>query len=332
MICHQGWNEFKFTEPFLYDGIRNLCISIDDNSGQYNSSTFTFSCANTTTNRAITYFSDSYNPDPENLDNFSGSHSRYDQLPILKIHYCLQPDYAHVTVLSENEEMGTASAMADSLEIGSEATVIAHANYGYHFAFWTNGNSSDNSTDMISTDNPFNFILDQDTVLLAVFEPDTFAVELHYALAPGSLGNPEDTLINCLQGEGYYPYLSEVTITFLDNMEDYGISFAGWSDGEINATRTFTLSCDTSFTALILTICIGINNIQDEQIVLISQGLNIQFTGVKETKQELTISDVLGRIIYSSKECHDGQILTMPHAGIYLVKIGNRKVQKIYLR
>ena len=35
--CTQGWNRFDFDTPFEYNGINNLIVAVDDNSGSYNS-------------------------------------------------------------------------------------------------------------------------------------------------------------------------------------------------------------------------------------------------------------------------------------------------------
>ena len=40
--CSTGWNHFEFTTPFAYDGTSNLLVAVLDNSGGYNSSSYTF--------------------------------------------------------------------------------------------------------------------------------------------------------------------------------------------------------------------------------------------------------------------------------------------------
>ena len=40
--CSQGWNEFQFDSPFAYNGTDNLVITVVDQSGDYNSSSYTF--------------------------------------------------------------------------------------------------------------------------------------------------------------------------------------------------------------------------------------------------------------------------------------------------
>lgn len=62
MNCTQGWNTFTFTTPFEYSGTGNLCIMIDDNSNNYNGSSYTFYKHTASGNRTLHYYSDSTNP------------------------------------------------------------------------------------------------------------------------------------------------------------------------------------------------------------------------------------------------------------------------------
>jgi len=74
--CGQGWNRFILEYPFIYNGADNLVIAIDDNSGNYNSSTYTFYASPCSGTRAITLYSDSQNPDATSsatLAAYSGS-------------------------------------------------------------------------------------------------------------------------------------------------------------------------------------------------------------------------------------------------------------------
>ena len=40
--CSQGWNTFTFNTPFNYNGRDNLVVAIDDNSGSYDGTSYTF--------------------------------------------------------------------------------------------------------------------------------------------------------------------------------------------------------------------------------------------------------------------------------------------------
>ena len=76
--CRTGWNTFNFDVPFAYNGVDNLVVAVDDNSGSYNSSSYTFRTHSSPSgNRTLYYYSDSYNPSPENPSSFSGTKTAY---------------------------------------------------------------------------------------------------------------------------------------------------------------------------------------------------------------------------------------------------------------
>ncbi|MCR4964287.1 MAG: fibronectin type III domain-containing protein, partial [Bacteroidales bacterium] len=62
--CQQGWNEFTLDSVFHYNGTDNLVLAVDDNSGDYNGSAYTFHTHTTTDSRSLYYYSDSNNPSP----------------------------------------------------------------------------------------------------------------------------------------------------------------------------------------------------------------------------------------------------------------------------
>ncbi|MBR3945960.1 MAG: gliding motility-associated C-terminal domain-containing protein [Bacteroidales bacterium] len=62
--CSQGWNRVTLPTPFSYDGTNNLVLAIDDNSGQYDGSSYTFRTTEGTGNVMLYQHSDSENVDP----------------------------------------------------------------------------------------------------------------------------------------------------------------------------------------------------------------------------------------------------------------------------
>ena len=56
--CQQGWNTFNLTTPFQYNGTDNLVLVVDDNSGDYNSDSYTFYAHDAGANRAVHYYQD----------------------------------------------------------------------------------------------------------------------------------------------------------------------------------------------------------------------------------------------------------------------------------
>lgn len=77
MLCSNGWNEFTFNTPFVYNGTGNVVVAVDENSSGYTGSGARFSTQSTQDYMSIIYYSDSYNPDPSNLLPYSGSKYYY---------------------------------------------------------------------------------------------------------------------------------------------------------------------------------------------------------------------------------------------------------------
>ena len=71
--CRQGWNTFNLTTPFHYNGTSNLVITIDDNSNNKNTSSYTFHYHSAGATRSLYYYSDTGNPDPSNPTGASTS-------------------------------------------------------------------------------------------------------------------------------------------------------------------------------------------------------------------------------------------------------------------
>jgi hypothetical protein len=58
--CSTGWNEFVLDEAFAYNGTDNLIVIVDDESGQYGSSSNKFYYTNCTGYKCLTFQNDSY--------------------------------------------------------------------------------------------------------------------------------------------------------------------------------------------------------------------------------------------------------------------------------
>ena len=87
--CQQGWNMFGFIQPYIWDGQSNLMLVIDDNSNDYDGSTYTFDTRSCNGTKTITYYSDSYDPDPFTItSSYSGSKTSYQYRPEMMLLNC----------------------------------------------------------------------------------------------------------------------------------------------------------------------------------------------------------------------------------------------------
>ncbi len=108
MNCHQGWNTFVLSTPFQYNGMENLVLAVDDNSGDYDGSSYVFRAHDAGATRTVYYYSDSSNPDPANptsgSPNMSTSTNRSDVkffIPCDNTVTCIAPN-VYVTGVTDN--------------------------------------------------------------------------------------------------------------------------------------------------------------------------------------------------------------------------------------
>ena len=99
------------------------------------------------------------------------------------------------------------------------STILATPNYGYHFTQWSDGD----------TINPRTFVLTQDTSFTAQFGYNSYAVI-----------KVCDTLQGNVMGEDSADYLSDVTLTATPN---YGYHFTQWSDALTELLEPAGTSC-----------------------------------------------------------------------------------------
>lgn len=83
--CSQGWNTFVFDVPFSYNGRDNLVVAVDDNSNNYDNSSYTF-YTHSAPSQSVYYYSDSYNPSPSSPTG--GSAGVYSYRPNVKFTMC----------------------------------------------------------------------------------------------------------------------------------------------------------------------------------------------------------------------------------------------------
>lgn len=109
----------------------------------------------------------------------------------------------------------------------SQRTISANANYGYHFAAWSDG----------VTDNPRTFTLTQDTAFVAMFVNNQYTMTVLSG----------DTTIGTVTGGGMYDYLDTAILT-ATAVEHY--HFVRWSDGNTTNPRRMVVTSDLTRTAV----------------------------------------------------------------------------------
>ena len=130
-----------------------------------------------------------------------------------------------LTTQSSDENMGytTGDCMA---RVNSNITISAVPNTGYRFARWSDDN----------TDNPRTVILTQDTTFTAEFAKNSYAISTISA-------NPEWGIT---EGDTTALYMDVVEISAIPN---YGYRFVSWNDGNTSNPRTVTVTTNETYTA-----------------------------------------------------------------------------------
>jgi helix-turn-helix protein len=144
--------------------------------------------------------------------------------------------YYEVTVVANPAEGGEVAGEG-TYEEGTEVTVVATANDGYYFTYWTEGNA------VVSEDASYTFTVTADRDLVANFEEEIvnyFTVTLTANPAEGGE----------VTGEGTYEEGTEVTVVATAND---GYYFTYWTEGDAivseDAYYTFTLTEDRDLVA-----------------------------------------------------------------------------------
>ena len=160
-----GWKQIVLDTPFEYNGVDNLLVCFDNNTGTW-TSTRNWYAYNTGDNRAIRIYSDETNYDPFNPTQYNGV------LMTMNNHIILE-------VLNENARFISASANPSNAgtvigggayELGEICTLTAIPNTGCTFINWTENGV------VVSTEPEFSFSVTENRTLVANFQyPTTLA-------------------------------------------------------------------------------------------------------------------------------------------------------------
>ena len=123
---------------------------------------------------------------------------------------------------------------AGTYNAGTQVTLTAVPNTGYHFVAWMDGSTE------VSTANPYVFTATTDVALSAIFaadgtDPDYYTIVVNYDASRGTV-----------TGAGTYLAGTQVTLTATSNP---GYRFAGWSNGVADSVYTFVVEESLTLTA-----------------------------------------------------------------------------------
>ena len=187
-------------------------------------------------------------------------------------------------------------------------------NEHYTFQCW-----EDNNGTQLSVANPWDITMTQDLSIKARFVAEHYTVSVTFDGDGAEYGTVE--------GTGLYPYLTEVSLLVASTSTM--VEFANWSDGVTDNPRVFTLTQDTAFQA-IMQVLGAIDDQEAQPVLIMTSGLSIALQGVQ--RQSLLVTDIMGRVLYSTASYEDGTSIRFATPGIYFVKVADRPANKVLLR
>ncbi len=153
------------------------------------------------------------------LDSYSLRWSSYGD-------YLQEPDAPSFQRVLQSADTTIGEVSLLTLFCADTSTISAIPNYGYHFTKWSDNN----------TDNPRTFVLTQDTTFTALFAISQYAI----------VGTSASDMMGAVIGSDTADYLQHVTLTALPN---YGYHFTQWSDGNTQNPRTIVADSNKTYTA-----------------------------------------------------------------------------------
>lgn len=208
---------------------------------------------------------------------------------------------SHLVSLQANNDLYGSVSGGGMVPHGDTITITATPYEHYHFLRWQDGD----------THNPRNIIVLEPLSFEAFFVADSHHIQVR----------PNNAHYGTVTGGGIYPYGEEVS---LEAQPNANYQFLHWSDGATDNPYTFTVICDSIFTAIFETLE-AIDN-PECHINIQSKNQSIIISGAP--KQFLRIYDLSGKIVHNGI-LQEYNAYRMPVKGIYIVVIGDLPPKQI---
>ncbi len=211
-----------------------------------------------------------------------------------------------VTAVANEDAWGTVTG-SGTYQQGTSVTLEATPMPGYQFSRWSDNATTSSTRTVTAT---------TDVSYTAIFSPCVFTVTAAANDANFGTVTIEGEPIN----NNTYPYLSTLCLTATPSS---GYTFKYWHDGNMTNPRFVTVTSDVDYTAIFES--------TDSKVTLTSHEHEVSVTVVETAP--VVIYDMLGRCVYSGQATTGLQHrVTLPTAGVYLVKVGNFYAQKVVVR
>lgn len=220
-------------------------------------------------------------------------------------------DTHSVAVTSSDIVRGMVEASGTEFVYGTPCTVTATAYTGYTFHHWSNG----------VTANPYTFAVMEDVELTAIFlAPGEETYTVTVGVNDPAMGNAS------ANGNASAIVMGGETVTLTATANE-GYRFVRWNDNNNEATRTITVTSDTTFTAFFEAVQ-GISDVQilNSAKIFASDG-QIVVEGAEG--EAVYMYDINGRLLERKMESGERRTFDVPASGAYLIKIGNHPARKV---
>ena len=215
-----------------------------------------------------------------------------------------------ITVYSSNQAYGTVTGNGTYAE-GTEITITATANSGYEFVSWSDGNS----------DNPRTLIVTNDAMYIATFVEASSIASYTVTVISANLTQGYVT------GGGTYP---EGTVISIEAIANEGYEFVSWNDNNTENPRQIRVTSDVTYVASFITEA-SIPETATLEISIFpnptSDFLNITSS---EEISEIEIVNVMGQIVSRKDVNSDSAVCDVAGlpSGVYVVRIRTHSLQR----
>ena len=218
-----------------------------------------------------------------------------------------------ISAVSADSTMGSVVVLTRPNCKNSTAIFEAVPNTGYHFTNWSDGD----------TTNPRTMVVTSDTTVTAVFAANQYTVTLEV----------NDTVMGHVTGAGVYNYSDTATL-YAEAFPGY--HFVQWGDGNTSNSRILLVTQDTTIVAFFSegddTTGIREAGMGNEGVRVYIDGRQIVVEAV--SGESVMLYDAVGRLLATRREdTHVGTPLRfdVPASGVYLVKVGTLPAKKVVL-
>jgi hypothetical protein len=222
----------------------------------------------------------------------------------------IESDTYTVSVVSNDVDMGKVSYKSHDLCESNIVTVTAIPEPGFRFLNWTGGISQ----------NPCTFSATSDLFLVAYFEAEP---EQEYTIR--ALSN--DSTQGTVTGGGLYLENTTATLTAVPKE---GYQFLKWQDENTDNPRSIVVTSDATFTAF-FDVADGIDGDFADGVQIYSVNKTIVIGNAENSS--VSIYNSTGQLLINEAAIATNKfVVRVEHQGIYFVKVGKNKVQRVLIK